>query len=79
MVDDNWHFRNRSRSAIMAMFRAIREVQLVSGFKDSDILKAMAAVYRETNGGFVNVALAYVILDLLREEGRKSRWRDWER
>jgi hypothetical protein len=46
--DDNWYLRNRSRDAIVAMIRVVREIQLICNFRNSDILKVMGNIYRQT-------------------------------
>ena len=35
--DDLWYLRNRSRDSILSMARTIREIQLISGLKDSEV------------------------------------------
>jgi hypothetical protein len=70
MHDDNWYLRNRSREAIIDMFRVIRHLQMLNGFKTSTILRAMNTVYRETDAPLVSVHLFYIIRELEREERR---------
>jgi len=66
---DNWYFRNRSRDAVVDMFRVIRQLQLLNSFKSSDIMKAMLTVWRESaNNDFIHLYLAYIIRELLRDE-----------
>ena len=70
MVDDNWYLRNRSRDLLVDLFRVARQVQLLIGFKTSQVLKILASVYRETDGNLVNVHLFYVIREIERDERR---------
>jgi len=68
-ADENWYFRNRSRDAVVDMFRVIRQLQLLNGFKSSDIMKAMLTVWRElASDDFIHLYLAYIIRELLRDE-----------
>jgi hypothetical protein len=77
MNNENWYFRNRSRDAIIGMFRVIRQLQLLSGIPSSDILKMMLSVWRETStDDSVHVYLAYVVRELLRDE-KNRRFRRW--
>jgi hypothetical protein len=70
MQDDNWYLRNRSREAIVDMFRVIRHLQLINGFKTSSILRAMSTVYRDTDGALAAAHLFYVIREIERDERR---------
>ncbi len=70
MQDDNWYLRNRSREAIVDMFRVIRQLQLINGFRTSSILRAMNTVYRETDGALVSAHLFYLIREIERDERR---------
>jgi hypothetical protein len=70
MQDDNWYLRNRSREAIIDMFRVIRQLQLINGFKTSSILRAMSTVYHETDGPLVAAHLFYMIREIERNERR---------
>lgn len=70
MQDENWYLRNRSREAIIDMFRVIRQLQLINNFKTSSILRALATVYRETEGELTSQRLQFLIRDIERSERR---------
>lgn len=70
MQDDNWYLRNRSREAIIDMFRVVRQLQLINNFKASSILRALAAVYLETGGELISQRLYFLIRDVERDERR---------
>lgn len=70
MQDDNWYLRNRSREAIVDMFRVVRHLQLINGFKTSSVLRALSTVYRETDGPLVSAHLFYLIREIERDERR---------
>jgi len=76
MDNENWYFRNRSRDAIVDMFRVIRQLQLLNNISSSDIIKVMLSVWRETAGSddFLHLYLAYIVRELLRDE-RNRRYR----
>ena len=61
------------RDAIASMLRAIRALQIITGFKDSEILQIMVTVYRETDGAVMNVYLAYVLLQARRDERNRKQ------
>jgi len=75
MQDDNWYFRNRSRDAIVDMFRVVRELQQLNGFKDSEIMRAMAGVWKaseinQPESTLVSVHFYYIIREMERVERR---------
>jgi hypothetical protein len=70
-MNEDWYFRNRSRDAIVDMFRVIRQLQLLNNFNSSDIMMAMLTVWRESSDDTLYLYLAYVIRELRRDE--KSR------
>jgi hypothetical protein len=73
-MNENWYFRNRSRDAIIDMFRVIRQLQLLNNFNSSDILMAMLTVWRESSDDTLYLYLAYVVRELRRDEkNRRSR------
>jgi hypothetical protein len=76
MNNENWYFRNRSRDAIVDMFRVIRQLQLLNNIPSSDIIKVMLSVWREKAGGddFLHLYLAYIARELLRDE-KNRRYR----
>jgi len=74
LTHDDWYFRNRSRESIVDMFRVIRQLQLLNGFKGSEIIRAMAYVWREVENDFAAIYLFYMIRELERDErNRRSR------
>lgn len=66
--DDDWYLRNRSRDGIAAMIRVIREIQLLSKFKDSDVLKIMGNIYLQTGGTKVGNELKRLGMLMERDE-----------
>jgi hypothetical protein len=76
MDNENWYFRNRSRDAIVDMFRVIRQLQLLNNISSSDIIKVMLSVWREkaSSDDFLHLYLAYIVRELLRDE-RNRRYR----
>ena len=78
-MNDNWYFRNRSRDAIVDMFRVIRQLQLLNNFNSSDIMMAMLTVWRESNDETLYLYLAYVIRELRRDEKNRRARRSRER
>ena len=73
-MNENWYFRNRSRDAIIDMFRVIRQLQLLNNFNSSDILMAMLTVWRESSDDTLYLYLAYVVRELRRDE-KNRRYR----
>jgi hypothetical protein len=73
MKDDNWYFRNRSRDAIVDMFRVVRQLQQLNGFKDSEVMRAMASVWKESEvtqgeSTLVSVHFYYIIREMEHDE-----------
>ncbi len=75
MTGSNWYFRNRSRDAIVNMLRVIRFLQLANGFKESEIMRAMAIVWRESGDqtSFATLYLFWMIRELEKDERSKGR------
>ncbi len=73
MKDVDGYLRNRARETIADMFRMIREYQRLCSFKNSDILKMMANIYRQTGGGKVGTQIYELARLVERDEllGRK--------
>lgn len=67
-MDDNWFFRNRVRDSIFHTMHSLRELQLLSGIKTSEVFKIIAKVYRDTGGERTNVFLFYLIRQLEQDE-----------
>jgi hypothetical protein len=78
-MNENWYFRNRSRDAIVDMFRVIRQLQLLNNFNSSDIMMAMLTVWRESTDETLYLYLAYVIRELRRDEKNRRARRSQER
>ncbi len=78
-MNENWYFRNRSRDAIVDMFRVIRQLQLLNDFNSSDIMMAMLTVWRESTDETLYLYLAYVIRELRRDEKNRRARRARER
>jgi hypothetical protein len=75
MQDKERYFRNRSREAIVDMFRVIRYLQQVNDFKDSEIIRAMISVWRSTEEttSFAMLYLYWMAVELERDEESKQR------
>jgi len=74
-MDDNWYFRNRSRDAIVNVFRVVRQLQQLNGFKDSEVMRAMASVWKESEitqpeSTLVSVHFYYIIREMEKDERR---------
>jgi hypothetical protein len=78
-MNEDWYFRNRSRDAIVDMFRVIRQLQLLNNFNSSDIMMAMLTVWRESTDETLYLYLAYVIRELRRDEKNRRARRARER
>jgi hypothetical protein len=78
-MNENWYFRNRSRDAIVDMFRVIRQLQLLNNFNSSDIMMAMLTIWRESTDETLYLYLAYVIRELRRDEKNRRARRSQER
>jgi hypothetical protein len=75
MNSSDWYLRNRSREAIIDMFRVIRHLQLINNFKDSEITRAMAIVWRESDDktSFCQLYLFWMVRELEKDERLKRR------
>ncbi len=78
-MNEDWYFRNRSRDAIVDMFRVVRQLQLLNNFNSSDIMMAMLTVWRESTDETLYLYLAYVIRELRRDEKNRRARRARER
>jgi hypothetical protein len=78
-MNEDWYFRNRSRDAIIDMFRVVRQLQLLNSFNSSDIMMAMLSVWRESSDDTLYLYLAYVIRELRRDEKNRRARRARER
>lgn len=72
MTLPDWYFRNRSREAIVDMFRLILHLRAINGFKRSEILMAFVTVCRQYNDRVLASFLLYLVR-LLESEERKNR------
>jgi hypothetical protein len=72
MQDENWYFRNRSRDAIVDMFRVVRQLQILCNFKNSDIIRQLASIYRATDGEYMSKQLYWLAMMIDRDE-RQSK------
>jgi hypothetical protein len=70
MNDRDWYLKNRSREAIVDMFRVIEHLQQINGFKRSEIITAMISVWRERNDALLAGHLMYMLRSLRYEERR---------
>jgi len=75
MNSSDWYLRNRSREAIIDMIRVIRRLQLVNNFKDSEVMRAMAIVWRESGDrtSFCQLYLFWMIRELEKDERSKGK------
>jgi len=78
MNSSDWYLRNRSRESIVDMFRVIRHLQLINNFKDSEIIRAMAIVWRESEAfnnktSFCQLYLFWMIRELEKDERSKKK------
>lgn len=75
MQNKERYFRNRSREAIVDMFRVIRYLMEVNGFKDSEIIRAMISVWRNTEDttSFAMLYLYWMARELERDEKEKRQ------
>jgi hypothetical protein len=57
------------------MFRVIRHLQLINNFKDSEITRAMAIVWRESDDktSFCQLYLFWMVRELEKDERLKRR------
>jgi hypothetical protein len=78
MNSRDWYLRNRSREAIIDMFRVIRHLQLINEFKDSEVMRAMAIVWRESDAfndksSFCQLYLFWMVRELEKDERLKKK------
>jgi hypothetical protein len=65
-----WYFRVRSREAIVDMFRCIKHLQQLNGFKRSEIIQMMANVQREKHDYLLTGYLLNLVSQMKHEELR---------
>jgi len=75
MQDKERYLRNRSRDAIVDMFRVIRHLQQINDFRDSQVIQAMISVWRSTEEttSFAMLYLYWMARELERDEKLKQR------
>ncbi len=75
MQDKERYFRNRSREAIVDMFRVIRHLQQINDFRDSQVIRAMISVWRSTEEttSFAMLYLYWMARELERDEKSKQQ------
>jgi hypothetical protein len=75
MQDKERYLRNRSREAIVDMFRVIRHLQQINDFRDSQVIRAMISVWRSTDEttSFAMLYLYWMAVELERDEKSKQR------
>lgn len=71
MDERDWVLRNSSRDAIADMFRVIRRLQVINGFKHSEIIQIMFNVWRSQNDVFLVNHLMVLMRDLRRLKKRR--------
>lgn len=70
MDERDWYLRNSSRDAIADMFRVIRRLQVINGFRNSDIVEVMVNIWRIQGDVILASHLLYMLRDLRRDERR---------
>lgn len=72
-TDEERYLRNRSRDAIVDMFRVIRQLQQINKFDDSQIIRAMISVWRNTEEttSFAMLYLFWMARELEKDEKSK--------
>jgi len=75
MQDKERYLRNRSREAIVDMFRVICHLQQINDFRDSQVIRAMISVWRSTEEttSFAMLYLYWMARELERDEKLKQR------
>ncbi len=68
-MDENWRLRNRTRDAIVSIFRAVRELQTSANLKSSEIVRLLLTVYRQT-GDVRTAAYLSFLLERLEQDER---------
>jgi hypothetical protein len=72
-IDEERYLRNRSREAIADMFRVIRHLQQINKFDDSQVIRAMISVWRNTEDttSFLMIYLFWMVKELEKDERLK--------
>ena len=72
-MTDKENLRSRGREAIVSLLKTVREIQLICDFKSTDVLEALADVYKKTGGKTENVYLTYIVVEIKRNDKRNQR------